>query len=196
MAKRGGGIFTYVADPLTGKTKLTTLSIILILVIIVGIVLAIVLPLTLGKRHDDIPKEPSGGAVAPPYNKRPGRINIAEVTQAPSAGEAIIYYSQAEEQGVLCDTCTAQFDINLTYIGGNPQPSPDHKIVTSPSLNGVARFDYGVFTPPPSTGGQNIRTNTTPPTQVQVEITARSMLPGSGISGGSTTFSKTIPYVA
>jgi hypothetical protein len=196
MAKRGGGIFTYVADPITGKTKLTTLSIILILLLIVGIILAIVLPLTLGKKRDEPASKESGGAVAPPYSKRPGRINIAEVAQAPSAGQAIIYYSQAEEQGVLCDTCTAEFSINLSYVGGNPQPESQYKIVTSPSLNGVARFDYSVFTPPPTTGGQNIRTNTTPPTQVQVEISARSLVPGTGISGGTTTFSKTLPYVA
>lgn len=196
MVKRGGGIFTYVADPLTGATKLTSISIFLIFLLIVGVILAIVLPLTIGKKRDD--GEPSGpsGKVGPPMSQLPGRINIAEVAQAPSAGQAIIYYSLAEEAGTVCDTCEAVFDISLKYVGGTPPHEPEHKIVTSPALNGIARFDYSVFAPSPSTPGQNIHTNTSPPTQVEIEVTARSQVPGTGKRGAPTTFSKTLQYVA
>lgn len=195
MARRGGGIFTYVADPVTGATKFTSLTIILIFLAIVAGVLAIVLPLVLLKPHDEEgPKEPRG-KVGPPMNQLPGRINIAEVAQAPSAGEAIIYFSLAEEAGTVCDTCTAEFDINLTYVGGSPTQSPAHKKVTSAATSGTARFEYGS-----STGGFSPLTpggsNATPPTQVQVEITARSVVPGTGKLGAPTTFSKTLQYVA
>lgn len=195
MAKRGGGIFTYVADPVTGATKYTSLSIILIFLLVVALVLAIVLPLMLLKKDDD--KKEGGGAVAPPYSKLPGRITIAEVTQAPSAGQAIIYFSQAQASGTVCDTCTAVFDIIMTYSGGNPTQDPVHKQITAPSTSGVITFDYSVFTPDRHTPGQNININTTPPTSVQLDITARSTNPQNpSKTSGSTSFSKTIPYVA
>lgn len=191
--RRGGG---WMHDDITGElTKTGTL------IIVIGIVIILVsvgLGLYYGMRHGDRPSEApksGGGAVAPPYSKRPGRVNIAEVAQAPSAGEAIIYFSQAEEGGVVCDTCTAEFGINITYTGGSPPQEPKYQTVTSPATSGVARFTYGT-----SAGGFSPLTpggsNASPPTSMQIDITARSMVPGTGTSGGSTSFSKTLPYVA
>lgn len=199
VKRRGGGFFTTTINPPGGipvtQTNWRNIFLFILVIVILGVIIGV--SVYYGTR----PKEPSsegqkgGGAVAPPYSKRPGRINIAEVAQAPSAGQGIIYFSQAEEQGVLCDTCTAEFNINITYTGGTPV-EPQFKKVTSPSTSGVARFDYSVFIPPPSTPGQQIHTGTTPPTSMQVEVNARSMIPGTGISGGTTTFTKTLPYVA
>jgi hypothetical protein len=197
MAKRrGGGLFTYVADPLTGATKLTTLSVVLILLLGVGIVLAIVLPLTLLKPKDDSNQEQptkGGGSVSPGMNKLPGQITIAEVTQAPSAGQGIIYFSQAQASGTVCDTCTATFDINLTYSGGIPSPAPVYKQLTAPSTSGVVTFDYSV---PTQTGGST-SPQPTPPAQVSVEVKARSVSSQDpSKTSAPTTFTKTIPYVA
>jgi hypothetical protein len=199
MARRkiGGGWFSS-TDPSTGVITRNWSN---IFITVIGIlmllgVIALILMLVLRRPTESEPAQTGGGAVAPPYSTRPGRINIAEVAQAPSAGQGIIYYSLAEEAGTVCDTCSAEFGINLTYTGGNPQHPPQYKTVTAPAVNGVARFDYSVFTPPPSTGGQNIRTNTTPPTQVRVEITARSTNPQTRAAGAPTSFSKTLQYVA
>lgn len=196
MARRGGGLFTYVADPITGQTKYTTLSIILILLVVVGVVLAIVLPLTLGKKDEEKHDERhDGGGRVSPMDKIPGRLTIAEVAQAPSAGQGIIYFSQDQAAGTVCESCTATFDINLTYSGGQPTPEPTFKTVTAPSTSGVVTFDYSVsgsgFSPLTPGGSTS-----TPPTQVSVQITARSINPQTGKHGGPTSFSKTIPYVA
>lgn len=196
MVKRGGGIFTYVADPITGTTKYTTLTVVLILLLVIGIVLAIALPLILTRKDEKDSKQEGGGAVAPSYEKVPGRITIAEVSQAPSAGQAIIYFSQAQASGTVCDTCTAAFDIIMTYSGGSSDQEPVHKSVTATSTSGTVIFDYSVFTPDQPTPGQNININTSSPTSVQLDITARSTNPQTGSVGGSTSFSKTIPYVA
>lgn len=196
MAKRGAGIFRTDPDPITGLTKLTWVSIILIFVLVVGVVLAIVLPLTLGKKDHDKHEQPSGGGAVAPMSNLPGRITIAEVAQAPSAGQGIIYFSQDQAAGTVCESCTAQFDINLSYSGGQPTPESTFKTVTSPSTSGVVTFDYSVsgsgFNP--LTPGGN---TTTPPNQVTVQITARSISSQDPTKkGGSTSFSKTIPYVA
>ncbi len=193
MARRGGGIFRTTPDPITGATKLTTLSIFLIFLLVVGIVLAIVLPLVLNKKDDKKDDEtPSGGGAVSPMSKIPGRLTIAEVAQAPSAGQGIIYFSQDQAAGTVCETCTAQFDINLSYSGGQPTPPASYKTVTAPSTSGVVTFDYSV---PTDTGGSTPPTPS-PPTQVQIEVTARSQVPGTGKRGAPTTFSKTLQYVA
>jgi hypothetical protein len=201
VKRRGGGFFTTTYSPPGGMavTEINWKNIILLILLIVVLGVIIGVSVWAGTRPKDQegPSAPaSGGKVGPPMSQLPGRINIAEVAQAPSAGQGIIYFSQAEEAGTVCDTCEAVFDINLTYVGGTPQHEPDHRIVTTPALNGVARFDYSVFAPSPSTPGQDVRTNTSPPTQVQIEVTARSQVPGTGKRGPPTTFSKTIPYVA
>lgn len=192
MAKRrGGGIFTYVTDPITGATEFTTFTYVLIVLLFVGIVLAIVLPLTLIDRHKPETRT-GGGAVAPPMSQQPGRINIAEVAQSPSAGQAIIYFSQAEASGTTCDTCTAEFDVNISYVGGQPNPAPVFKKVTAPALSGTTTLDYSVST---QTGGTTPPLPT-PPTQINLSITSRSVNPQNGVKGAPTTFSKTLPYVA
>jgi hypothetical protein len=196
MARRGGGIFRTAPDPITGATKLTTLSVVLILILVVGVVLAIVLPLTLLKPKDESTEQTGGGAVGPGFSKLPGRITIAELTQAPSAGQGIIYFSQAQAAGTVCDTCTAIFDISITYSGGNPQQEPVTKTVSAPSTSGTVTFDYGVPEPRFNPLQPGVA-NTTPPTQVQIDVTARSVSSQDpSKKSGATSFSKTIPYVA
>jgi hypothetical protein len=198
--KRGGGFFTTTVPALLPGGVATTVVnwkniIFLILgIIILGVIIGVSVWAGTRPKKDEKGTDGGGGAVGPKYSDLPGRITIAEVAQAPSSGQAIIYFSKAEAAGTTCDVCTAEFDINLTYTGGTPQQPPVYKMITAPSTSGVVTFDYSVFTPPPPTGAQNIQINTSPPTQVQIDITVRSITP-QGRAGGSTTFSKTIPYV-
>lgn len=197
MAKRRGGAIFQNVDPLTGISSWTLLSkmlftlFIIILVALAGysIYLAIAI---LTETSPGGSAQKGGGAVAPPISKIPGRITIAEVAQSPSAGQAIIYFSQAEAAGTTCDTCTATFDINLTYVGGLPSQPPADKTVTAPATSGTVIFDYSV---PTQTGGSTSPTPS-PPTQVTVSITARSVSSEDPTkSGAPTTFTKSIPYV-
>jgi hypothetical protein len=196
--RRGGGIFsTTMTDLDTGAMSSVTnwknIILLILAIVVIGVIIGVSVWFGTRPRDQEGPSAPaSGGKVGPSWNKLPGRINIAEVAQAPSAGQGIIYFSQAEEAGTVCDTCEAVFDINLTYVGGNPAPPLAHKIVTTPALNGVARFDYSV---PTQTGGSTPPTPSSP-TQVQIEVTARSQVPGTGKRGAPTTFSKTLQYVA
>lgn len=197
MARRKvGGAWFQNVDPVTGVTSWTGLSKFLFSIAgltIVGLLIWMVVSIVMNSKSDGGSPPPSGGgAVAPPMSKLPGRITIAEVAQAPSAGQAIIYFSQAEAAGTTCDTCTATFDINLTYSGGLPTPSPVYKQATAPSVSGVVTFDYSV---PTQTGGSTPITPT-PPTQVTVSITARSVSNEDPSKKGSpTTFTKTLTYV-
>ena len=198
VKRRGGAIIDFfrTVDPTTGSSSITTLSIILIIILIAGILLAIVLPFVLGKKDTSSSSQPTGGGtVAPPMSTIPGKITIAQVAQAPSAGQAIIYFSQAQASGSVCDTCTATFDINMTYTGGSPSQPPSFKTVTASATSGTVLFDYGFSQGPfsPITPGGS---NTVPPTSVSLQITARSTNPQTGAIGSPTTFSKTIPYVA
>ncbi len=198
MAKRkiGGGWFSS-TDPLTGATSRNWSNIFITIITVLVVLGVIVLILMLVLRH---PKEsepaPSGGGAVAPMSNIPGPLTIAEVAQAPSAGQAIIYFSQDRVAGAACDTCTAQFDINLSYSGGQPTPGPIFRTVTAPSTSGVVTFDYSVsgsgFSPLTPGGSTS-----TPPNQVGVKITARSISSQDPTKKGSpTSFSKTIPYVA
>ena len=199
MAKRrGGGFFTKTVTDAAGVVTTVTdwrsiIAILLTVILTVGAVL-LVLFFTVLKPKDSSSEQPSGGgAVAPPYSKLPGTITIAEIAQAPSAGQGIIYFSQAQAAGTVCDTCTAIFDINLTYSGGQPVPPLSSKQVTAPSTSGVVTFDYSV---PTQTGGSTPPTPT-PPAQVSIEVTARSVSSQDPTKkSGPTSFSKTIPYVS
>lgn len=198
MAKRKvGGFFTKtVTDPAGFVTKVTdwrSIIALIVTLVIVAVIVGVVLYVALTPKKES-PEEPSGGgAVAPSYSKIPGNITIAEVTQAPSAGQAIIYFSQAQAAGTVCDTCTAMFDINLTYSGGLPVPPPSLKQVTASSTSGVVTFDYSV---PTQTGGST-PPEPTPPAQVSIQVTARSVSSQDpSKKSGPTSFSKTIPYVA
>jgi hypothetical protein len=196
MVRRGGAIIDWfqTSNPITGTSTMTTLSKFLVFILLAGIILAIVLPLVLTKK-DAPASQPtgSGGSVAPPIDTLPGRITIAEVAQAPSAGQAIVYFSQASS--ATCESCIASFDINTTYTGGSPSQHPSFKTLTSPSNSGTLTFEYGASQGPfdPITPGGN---NTTPPTSVTVQITARSTNPQTGAISSPTSYTKTIPYVA
>jgi hypothetical protein len=198
MAKRGykgGGFFT---DDITGKTTmLGSLTIAFVGIIMLGAlgVLTYFLIKDFGKGQST---QPSGGPqnpVAPPMSNLPGRIKIAEIAQAPSAGQAVIYFSQAEGPGVSCETCTADFDIQLSYDGGNPKAPPAFKKETAPSKNGLLTFDYSVLTPSPGSN-QNIRVNQTPPSFVNITVNARSVNPQTGVMGSLTSFNKRLAYIA
>lgn len=198
VKRRGGAIIDFfrTVDPTTGSSSITTLSMFLIFILLAGVILAIVLPLVLGNKDTPSPSQPTGGgSVAPPTATIPGQIKIAEIAQAPSAGQAIIYFSQAQASGSVCDTCTATFDINMTYTGGSPSQPPSYKSVTASATSGTVTFEYGFSQGPfsPITPGGS---NTVPPTSVTLDVTARSTNPQTGAIGGPTTFSKTIPYVA
>lgn len=195
MAKRGGGLFTYVADPITGATKYTSFTILLLFLAIVGGILAIVLPFVLSKKDRGDSSEPDKHTVGPDISGLPSRLTIAEVAQGPSAGQAIIYFSPAQATGVACEGCTATFDITITYIGGQPTTPPTFKKVSSPTTSGVVTFDYAASSSgfSPLTPGGN---TTVHPTQITVDISARSVNTQTGKSSGPTTFSKTLPYVA
>lgn len=193
MAKRGGALIDYFrsVDPITGASKITTLSIVLIFVLIVLVLLAVILPLTLGRDKDqEEPKESK--KTGPPMSGIPGRITIAEVAQAPSAGQAIMYFSQAEASGTTCESCTAEFDVNITYSGGRPVPPPQYKKLTAPALSGTVTFEYSV---PTQTGGST-RPDVEPPNQMDITVHARSVNTQTGQIGGATSFSKTLPYIA
>lgn len=193
MAKRrGGGLFT---DDLTGNMTIFSKvfsSIFLIAALVgFGFLVYFLIKTFAPKKHDDKPEE--GGGNVSPFDKIPGPLKIAEVAQAPSAGQAIIYFSQAA--GSVCDTCTALFDINITYSGGQPTPPFTTKQVTASSNSGVVTFDYSVsgsgFSPvTPGHSTPNL------PTSVQLDITARSVSSHDpSKKSGPTSFSKTIPYV-
>lgn len=198
MAKRKvGGFFTKnvtdAAGVVTRVTDWKSIMVLILTIVVVGAIIGVVLYFTLSPKKES-PEEPSGGgSVAPSYSKIPGSITIAEVTQAPSAGQGIIYFSQAQAAGTVCDTCTAMFDINLTYSGGQPVPPPSFKQLTASSTSGVLTFDYSV----PTQSGGTTPPLPTPPTQVSVQVTARSVSSQDpSKTSGPTTFTKTIPYVA
>lgn len=197
MARRkGGGLFTSsvtdAAGVVTNVTNWTSILVVTVTVVVVITIVVVVFYFALKPKEGKHEESKSGGGdVAPPMSQQPGRITIAEVAQAPSSGQAIIYFSQSEASGVTCDTCTAEFDVNITYTGGQPVPPPTHKKVTSPVLNGTVTFDYSV---PTETGGTTPPLPI-PPTQVSLDITARSINPQNGIRGGPSSFSKNIPYV-
>jgi hypothetical protein len=195
MARRrytGGGWFR---DDITGDPTILGSGVVslLILVVLAGVAVGVYFIIKEFGRHEKPDeKEPEGGKVGPPISGIPGKITIAEVAHAPSAGQGIIYFSQAEASGTTCEACTAEFDVNITYSGGRPTPSPSYKKVTAPVLNGVVTFDYSV---PTQTGGST-QPDVMPPTQMDVSVSARSINAESGQTGGPTTFSKTLPYVA
>lgn len=201
MAKRRGGGILWDVDPNTGITSFGLKNIVSILGILVvlgviGLIIFIVVKVV-SQKGPETPSgggggEPKGGSVAPPMSQQPGRIDIAEVAQSPSAGQAIIYFSQAEASGTTCESCSADFDINIKYTGGRPVPSPAFKKVSASAVNGTVTFDYSV---PTQTGGST-GPDVIPPTKIDVTITARSMNPQTGASGGPTSFRKTLPYVA
>ena len=134
---------------------------------------------------------PFVGPTGPGMNTIPGRITIAQVGQSPSAGQGVIYFSQAEAEGATCDTCTGTFDIQLKYTGGLPTPPPKFTNVSAGATSGTVTFDYSV---PTQTGGGTSPTPT-PPTQVTAIVSARSVNPSTGNMGPATTFTKTMPYV-
>ena len=195
--KRGGGFFWTKTD-VPGGVSVTTINWKNIILLIIGIViLGVIIGVSVwaGTRPKDEKRsdDRGGGSVGPKYSGLPGRITIAEVVQAPSSGQAIIYFSKAEAGGTTCDVCTAEFNVNLTYIGGTPQQPPAYKMITAPSTTGIVTFDYGV----PTSGFDPLQPGnviSSPPTQVQIDVTSRSITP-EGKAGGPTTFSKTIPYV-
>lgn len=175
------------AGPSWFRTNFNNIALGLFMVVFITTIFGVIIwVLTKEKKHDSGgggSATPSGGAVDPGMSERPGRINIASVVQGPSAGQAIIYFSQAETMGVLCDTCTAMFDVNMTYTGGSPAPPAVYKPMTAPATSGVLTLDYSV------------NGLTTSPTQVTIDITARSKNPKTGITGGPTKFSQMLPYI-
>lgn len=199
MARRRhiGGNWFRTTDAITGVTTTNwgNVLILIVSILVLGLVAGVITWAVISnKPQSNQNQQTGGGAVGPPISTIPGRITIAEVAQAPSAGQAIIYFSQAEASGTTCQTCTATFDVNMTYVGGNPTQPPGFKTVTAPSTSGTVTFEYGASTGgfSPLTPGGN---NTVPPSQVQLSITARSTNPQTGKSGPQTTFTKTIPYV-
>lgn len=191
---RGGGFFSTTTISPGGMSVKTihwwNIFYFILGLVVLGTIIGVAVYFGTRKKQDDSgPEHRSGGST---MNKVPGSIKIAEVSQAPSAGQAIIYFSQQQAPGASCDNCTSTFDINMTYYGGKPNPSPVFKKVTGSSTSGTVTFDYSI----PSQTGTPMPLAPTPPTQVNVKITAREVDPATGKMGGPTSFSKTIPYVA
>jgi len=192
MVKRsykGGGWFTDDSGNFTTLSYAISSALSIIALVGLGVMIYVLIKV-FGKKEE--PEHSKGHAVAPPISKQPGRINVAEVAQSPSAGQAIIYFSQAEAAGTTCESCTASFDIQMSYSGGMPVPAPSFQTVTTSPANGTVTFDYSV---PTQTGGTT-GPQPTPPNSVSFSITARSINPETGATGLTTTFSKTIPYIA
>lgn len=150
-----------------------------------------------GKQRSDEPASQAGGATGPPMSNLPGQIVISNILGAPSAGQAIVYFSKKEAAGTTCDDCTVQFDVTLTYKGGSPQQEPKFITLTAPISSGTLLIPYGEspsgFSPlQPGHMGP-----TAAPTSVLIKVDARVMSrENPAMKGGLTTFSKTIPYIA
>ena len=193
---KGGGWFS---DDTTGR--LTTLSNVIIgffgLVILTGIGAIVYFMLKNLKKTDEPSSSGGGGAVGPPTSSLPGQIVISNILGAPSAGQAIVYFSKKEAAGTTCDDCNVQFDVTLTYKGGSPQQEPKIITLTAPISSGTLLIPYGEsasgFSPlQPGRMGP-----TAPPTSVLIKVDARVMSKENpAMKGGLTTFSKTIQYTA
>jgi hypothetical protein len=182
---KGGGIFT---DDLTGGW--TTLSKFLFLIAgltVLGLLIWMIVALVLKYTQNNTAPSPQGGSVAPPMSGTPGRVTIAEIAQAPSSGQAIIYFSKAEAAGTTCDTCEVEFNVTTTYTGAYPSnPDPVTNVTTAPLSAGAV---YITYTP------QNPRGADSLPTQVQINVTATVVNPVTGVRGGPVSASTQLPYI-
>jgi len=196
MAKRrGGGLFK---DDITGAwTPFGNIMFAIAGVVVLGLLglgLYFILKDFQPTRGEDA--GPEKHKTGPGTDTLPGKVNIAEILNAPSAGQAILYFSKHEEAGTTCDTCNVQFDVDLTYTGGSPSQPPKHEVVMAPLNSGTVIIPYGQ----PSSGFSPVTpgSNTAqPPTSVVVAVTARVVSNANpSLKGAATSFSKTIPYAS
>lgn len=139
----------------------------------------------------------SGGEVGPPMSKLPGQVVISNILGAPSAGQAIAYFSKKEASGTTCDDCDVEFDVTLTYKGGSPQQDPKFMKLTAPINSGTLLIPYGESASGFSPLQPGHMGPTAQPTSVEIKLDARVMSKENpNMKGGLTSFSKTIPYTA
>jgi hypothetical protein len=207
MRKRGGGILDYFrtvgpaggpAGPTIGINWTNIFLTFLLIGMLIGFIILIVYFTT--KSRDSEPSTPDGGkggSVGPPMSNLPGEVVISNILAAPSAGQAILYFSKKEAAGTTCDDCNVQFDITLTYKGGSPQQEPKLITLTAPVNSGTLLIPYGEsaggFSPlQPGHMGP-----TTQPTSVTIKADARVMSKENpNMKGGLTTLTKSVPYTA
>lgn len=193
---KGGGWFS---DDVTGRpTILSNIIIgIFVLIILSGIGTLVYFMLNNLKNTGGQPSSEGGGAVGPPTSSLPGQIVISNILGAPSAGQAIVYFSKKESVGTTCDDCNVQFDVTLTYSGGSPQQEPKYITLTAPISSGTLLIPYGESASGFSPLQPGHMGPTAPPTSVLIKVDARVMSrENPAMKGGLTTFSKTIPYTA
>lgn len=181
----GGGWFT---DDISGAYTMLTKSLIAIAVIIliIGVSVGIYYGVTGSSNHSDNDHKKLN-PVGPDINKLPGTIDIVSVGQAPSAGQAIVYFSKHEAEGTTCDTCEVEFSVNLNYTGGS-NVTPVTKTINAPLNSGTMIIPYWISIKPAG--------HPAPPTSVQIDITARvvdSTNPSN--KGRPISYSKTLPYI-
>lgn len=210
MRKRGGGILDYfrtVGPAGIGpggpsiSIKWGNLTLTILFILLLGGLIGLIVYFTTTS-SDSQPSTSGGGgggggSVGPPMSKLPGEVVISNILGAPSAGQAILYFSKKEASGTTCDDCNVQFDVTLTYKGGSPPQPSKILTLTAPLNSGTLLIPYGEsaggFSPlQPGHMGPS-----TAPTSVLIKVDARVISnENPSMRGGLTTLSKSIPYTA